>query len=96
MGEPERTIIQHAVWIRNGADEPVLLCIEPWASETHLAGGKECFVVFEGPSGKWPGIEWSKDRITAYGWSGATASVYLEGELILDCPTKVPPMPEPQ
>jgi hypothetical protein len=84
---------QHAFWIRNAENNPVLLRLEPWANETQLASGKEYQVVFEGPVGKWPLIEWSKDAITAYGWSGSVAAVYLDGELMLACPTRVPAMP---
>ena len=88
--------VKHAFWIRNAEDEPVLLCLEPWADETHLASGNEYQVVFEGPAGEWPAIQWSKDRITVYGWSGSVASVYLDGELILVCSIRVPAMPESQ
>jgi hypothetical protein len=88
--------IQHAFWIRNAENEPVLLRLEPWANETRLASEKEYQVVFEGPAGESPGIELSKDGITAYGWSGSIASVYLDGELILACSTRVPAIPESQ
>jgi hypothetical protein len=88
--------IQHAFWIRNAENEPVLLRLEPWADETRLASGKECQVVFEGPAGEWPGIEWSKNGITVYGWSGSVGSVYLDGKLILACPDRVPAIPESQ
>jgi hypothetical protein len=88
--------VQHAFWIRNADSDPVLLCLEPWANETHLASGKEYVVVFEGPAGGCPGIELSKDRTTAYGFSGSVAAVYLGGDVILACPTRVPAMPEPR
>ncbi len=88
--------IQQAFWIRNAEKAPVLLCLEPWGNETQLTNGKEYVIVFEGPAGKWPAIEWSKDRITVNGWSGSVAAIYCNGELILDCSLRVPPMPEPQ
>jgi hypothetical protein len=87
---------QHAFWICSAENEPVLLRLEPWANETRLSSGKQYQIVFEGPTGQWPGIKWRKDGITAYGWSGSVATVYLDGELILDCSTRVPAMPEPQ
>jgi hypothetical protein len=40
---------------------------------------KAYMAVFDGPEGKFPEVEWKKDRITLYGWSGSVAQVLLEG-----------------
>ncbi len=83
-------------WISNSEDDPVVLCIEPWANEIQLLSGNNYQVVFEGPEGGFPEVRWSKTRITLYGWSGSVAWVFLDGAVVLECSIPVPPMPTPR
>ena len=84
---------QQCVWIGNAEQEPLIVCMEPWGNEILLSSGKSYLVVFNGPDGHCPEVQWSKDRITVFGWSGSVAAVYLEGELVLSCARRVPPVP---
>lgn len=87
------TWLRQNLWIRNSEDAPIVLCIEPWGNELSISSGNDYLVVFEGPEGEYPAVEWSKERVTVYGWSGSVASVLLNGQIILSCATRVPEMP---
>ena len=80
-------------WVRNSGDAPLVLCVEPWANEILMEPEKAYIAVFDGPEGKFPEVEWKKDRITLYGWSGSVAQVLLEGTVVLSCAIPVPPVP---
>lgn len=49
-----------------------------------------------GPEDNFPAVEWSRNRITLYGWSGSVAQVFLNGIEVLSCATPVPEIPRPQ
>ena len=82
------------LWVRNSENFPVVLCIEPWANEIQLLTGNDYHVIFEGPEGEFPAVEWGKNRITLYGWSGSVAHVFLAGKEVLSCANPVPAMPK--
>jgi hypothetical protein len=84
---------RQSFWVRNSEDSPIVLCLEPWGDELLISKDSDYLVVFEGPEGEHPGVQWSKERITVYGWSGSVASVFLEGKMVLSCATQVPEMP---
>ena len=86
---------QQSLWLSNSEDTPIVLCVEPWENELTISKGSNYLVVFEGPEGQCPAIEWSKNRVTVYGWSGSVASVFLDGQLVLSCAIKVPEVPTP-
>jgi hypothetical protein len=82
------------LWVRNSGDEPLVLCVEPWANEILMEPGKAYLAVFDGPEGKFPNVEWRKDSITLHGWSGSMAQVLLDGTVVLSCASPVPPVPK--
>ena len=88
-------IEQQSLWLRNGEETPLVLCTESWGNEIPLASRKDYLLVFEGPEGQCPEVQWEKDRITVYGWSGSIAALYLDGQVILDCAQRVPKIPSP-
>ena len=45
--------------------------------------GKDYLTVFDGREGEFPAVEWKKDSITLYGWSGSVAQVLLDGIVVL-------------
>jgi len=79
--------------VRNSEDSPVVLCLEPWGDELLILKNSDYLVVFEGPEGEYPGVQWINGRVTVYGWPGSTASVFLHGRIVLSCVTPVPEMP---
>ncbi|HEU5351258.1 MAG TPA: hypothetical protein VFU55_06645 [Terracidiphilus sp.] len=81
------------LWIRNAEDTPIVLCVEPWGNELTISQGNDYLLVFEGPKGEYPAIEWKKGKVTVYGWQGSAAWVFLNREVILSCDTRVPEMP---
>jgi len=81
------------LWIRNSEDTTIVLCVEPWGNELSISNDNEYLVVFEGPKGEYPAVEWSKERVTVYGWPGSVASIFLNGQIVLSCATRVPKMP---
>jgi len=85
---------QQHLWIRNSHDEAITFCIEPWADELMMQPGVSYLVQFEGPEGEFPAVDWSKDKVTVYGWSGSVASVFCNDEEIITCSTAVPSMPK--
>jgi hypothetical protein len=89
-----RKSCRQSLWISNSEEIPVVLCIEPWANEIQLLTGNDYQVIFEGPEGEFPAVEWGKSRITLYGWSGSVAQVFLGGTELLSCATAVPKMPK--
>jgi hypothetical protein len=96
IGSNLTKLSRQSLWIRHSDDVPVVLCVEPWANEIQISRGNDYQVVFEGPEGEFPGVEWSKNRITLYGWSGSVAQVLLEGTVVLSCSPRVPEMPQRQ
>jgi hypothetical protein len=84
---------RQSLWIRNVEDKSIILCIEPWGNEISISCGDHYLVIMDGPEGEYPAVEWSRERITVYGWSGSVASVFLGGREVLSCATKVPQMP---
>lgn len=84
---------RQSFWIKNSEDIPIVLCLEPWGNELPISKGNDYLIVFQGPDHRYPAIEWSKKRITVYGWSGSVVSVFLNGKLTLSCATRVPEMP---
>ena len=81
------------LWVTNSSNTPLVLCVEPWANEIMMEPGKAYLAVFDGPEGKFLTVEWRKDSITLYGWSGSVAQVLLEGTEVLSCTIPVPPVP---
>ena len=79
--------------VRNSGIAPLVLCVEPWASEILMEPDKSYLAAFDGPEGKYPIVEWRKDRITLYGWSGSVAQVLLDETVVLSCAIPVPPVP---
>ena len=57
-----RKSCRQSLWISNSEEFPVVLCIEPWASEIQLLTGNDYQVIFEGPEGEFPAVEWGKSR----------------------------------
>ena len=82
--------------VSNSEETPIVLCLEPWANELLISEGDDCLVVFDGPQGELPEVEWSKERITVYGWSGCVAWVFLNRQIVLSCDTRVPEIPGPR
>jgi len=80
--------------VRNGGRAPLVLCVEPWANEISMKPDNAYLVVFDGPEGKFPEVEWRKDRITVYGWSGSVAQVLLDDTVVLSCTMPVPAVPD--
>jgi len=70
------------VWVVNPHLESTVLCLEPWGDEIELPSGSSFLVMFEGPSGNFPELEWKEGRVTICGWSGSVASVYHDGKLL--------------
>jgi hypothetical protein len=93
IGSDLKSMPRQSLWVRSAEDSPIVLCLEPWGDELSISKDRDYLVVFEGPEGESPAVEWSKERITIYGWSGSVASVLLEGEVVLSCATRVPEMP---
>ena len=93
IGTGVENLSRHTLWISNAEDFPIVLCIEYWACELLISSGSHYQIVFEGPPGEFPHVEWSKDRITVYGWSGSVAEVLLEGQSVLSCAIPLPAMP---
>ena len=92
-GSEFENLAQHSLWISNSEETPIVLCIEPWADELLVSRGNNYLIVFEGPEGEFPAVEWSKNRITVYGWSGSVAQVLLEGQIVLSCTARLPEIP---
>jgi hypothetical protein len=84
---------RQSLWVRNSEDSPIVLCLEPWGDELLISKDSDYLVILEGPEGEYPGVQWSKERVSVFGWSGSVASVFLEGKMVLSCPTQVPEMP---
>jgi len=82
------------LWVRNSDRAPTVLCVEPWATEISMEPDKTYLVIFDGPEGKFPEIEWRRDRVILYGWSGSVAQVLLGDTVVLSCAIPVPPVPE--
>lgn len=93
IGSDFKSSPRQSFWVRNSEDSPIVLCLEPWGDELLISKDSDYLVVFEGPEGEYPGVQWSKERITVYGWSGSVASVFLDGKMVLSCATQVPEMP---
>ena len=87
------SLSRQMLWVTNSGNAPLMLCVEPWANEILMEPGKDYLAVFDGPDGKFPKVEWRKDRITLYGWSGSMAQVLLDGTVVLSCAIPVPPVP---
>jgi hypothetical protein len=85
--------IRQYLWIRNAEEAPIVLCVEPWGNELPISNGHDYLVVFEGPKGEYPAVEWSKERVTVYGWPGSVAWVFLNRQIVLSCATRVPKIP---
>ena len=79
--------------VRNSDRSAKTLCIEPWADEFPMRPGDEWQIVFDGPEMGHPAVDSGTHRITVYGWSGATAAVYYEGEEVAALSNPVPPIP---
>lgn len=43
-----------------------------------LPAGASYLVLFQGPDGSYPALEWEECRVTVHGWSGTTVSVHHE------------------
>ena len=85
------------VWVKNSHPQLATLCIEPWGDEIALPAGASFLVLFEGPAGSFPALEWEEGRVTVYGWSGSKVSVHHEGnEIRSSDDIRVPKMPERQ
>ena len=65
--------------LRNVRSKTVTLVLEPWGEEHSLEPGSEIRLVFSGPPGDSPLVEWSEDCVTAYGWSGSTFRLFRDG-----------------
>ena len=82
------------LWVRNSGNAPLVLCVEPWANEILMEPGRAYLAVIDGPEGKFPIVEWRKDSIIVYGWSGSVAQVLLDETVVLSCTNSVPPVPK--
>ena len=82
------------VWVTNSHPQSAILCLEPWGDEISLPSGSSFLVIFEGPSGNFPIVQWEDERMTVYGWSGSVVSVYHEDKEVWSSGTvRVPEMP---
>ena len=70
------------VWVVNSHSDSVVFCLEPWGDEIELPSDSSFLVMFEGPSGNFPGVEWKERRVTVHGWSGSVASVYHDSKML--------------
>ena len=96
IGSRHSKVSRQSLWIRNSEAVPVALCVEPWANEIQISSSNDYQVVFEGPEGGFPGVEWGRDRITLYGWPGSVAQVLLGSTVVLSCSMPVPKIPQPR
>jgi hypothetical protein len=66
------------VIIRNTRSVPLRFLLEPWGEEYRVEPQSEVRIEFHGPGGESPIIEWGEHAVTAYGWSGSTARVFVD------------------
>ena len=79
--------------VSNGYSEPITLCLEPWADEILIPSKAGFDIVAEGPDGGHLEVTYEERRVSVYGWSGATLSVFHGRERLLECDIPVPLTP---
>src|ERR1700722_2810266 len=82
---PATSLHTQGVWVVNPHTESIVLCLEPWGDEIELPGNSSFLVMFDGPSGNFPEVEWEEGRVTVCGWSGSLVSVYHHGKVLRSC-----------
>jgi hypothetical protein len=82
--------------IRNLFAEPVTLCLEPWGDELSVPPKASYVIVAEGPGGAHLQVEYGEGRISVYGWSGSTLSVFENDKLLRELKIPVPRTPPRQ
>ena len=79
--------------ISNDYSEPITLCLEPWADEISIPSKANFEIEAEGPKGDHLEVSCEERRISVYGWSGSTLSVFHDRERLIECAIPVPPTP---
>ena len=79
--------------ISNDYSEPITLCLEPWADEISILSKARFKIVAEGLKGDHLEVTYEERRISVYGWSGSTLSVFHDGERLIECAIPDPPTP---
>ena len=62
--------------IQNSETEQLIVVVEPWAEEYEVSQGATIQLRFHGPYGGFPELEYSRNRLTVYGWPGSSFSVF--------------------
>jgi hypothetical protein len=79
--------------ISNDYLEPITFCLEPWADEIAIPSKASFEIVAEGPNGDHLEVTYEERRVSVYGWSGSTLSVFRDGERLIECAIPVPLTP---
>jgi hypothetical protein len=79
--------------VRNDQPFSVQLSIEPWAEEVTMSPNGMFEVIAKGPQGDFLEVILGEHRITVCGWSGSVATVFRDGEMVLDCQIPAPRTP---
>jgi hypothetical protein len=93
MRELTNNSLRQNLWLRNEHRTPIVLCIEPWASELLIPPGVDYQVIAEGPSGYTFLVVPSDGRITIHGWPGSVVSVFDGENEVMACRQVHPPIP---
>lgn len=79
--------------LSNDYSEPITLCLEPWGDEILIPSKATFEIVAEGPKGDGLEVACEERRVTVWGWSGSTLSVFHDGTKLIECAIPVPPVP---
>ena len=79
-----RTLQQ--IRLANGLDRPLVLCVEPWATEYTMPPEARWVLEVEGPA--YPhgfvGVEYEANRIVAFAWDGSDYRLLDAGRVVED------------
>ena len=71
--------------VSNGYSEPITLSLEPWADEILIPSKAGFDIVAVGPDGGHLEVTYEERRVSVYGWSGSTLSVFHGRQRLLEC-----------
>lgn len=85
--------VQH-LRIQNSEPHSLALYLEPWGEELLIEPNATYELAARGPEGDCLHVDLAPGQVTIYGWSGSVISVYHKGEILLNCETPAPAIPE--
>ncbi len=66
--------------LTNTHDRVLTVNLQPWNRQHLLQPGKSCEIVVEGAAAGAVELEWSRERVTLYGWPSSTVTVFENGK----------------